>query len=150
MNEITKGKRPIAIIILAILTFSALMPALVLAVYDRLTRDPLEVSFRYPSPPYRLQLDPLVQLGLAFTLLVARAGLFILSVVTGIGILKKQRWSWFTALILFALVFAIYLITVVLPTPYTINERLASIVISAASFYFLLRKDVRVFLAVKN
>jgi len=137
---------------LAILAFSALIPALVLAVYDRLARDPFEVSFKYPSPdrPQLAQLDPFAQLALAFSLLVAQAGLFILSIVTGIGILKKQRWSWFAALVLFAFVFAIYLIAVVLLPPYTSSERLASMVMSAASFYLLSRKDVRTFLTVTN
>lgn len=126
---------------LVILTFLALMPALV----KEFARDPLEVSFVYPSPD-RPRLESGTYYALVISIFLSQAVLFIVSMITGIGFLKKQRWSWFFGIGLHALVVVVYGVALWLVPPYTTNDRLASMAISLVSLYLLSRQDVRNYL----
>jgi hypothetical protein len=139
-NPITQ--RPIAIVILAILTFLTLSP--VLAGY--LMRDPLEVAFKYPSPDPP-SLDTSTYIALVITVSLSQGVLFIVSIIAGIGVLKKQSWSWFVGTGMHAYAISLYHVAILFLPPYTSYERIAFITISASALYLLSRSDVRTYLS---
>lgn len=140
--EKSSTHRPLAIWILLILTFLALAPAL----YKQVIRDPLEVAFVYPSQG-RPQLDTSTYFALLISIFFSQVALFFGCVITGIGILKSQRWAWFFGIGLHIAIISIYTVAITLLPPYASNDRLATVAISLASLYLLSRRDVRIYLS---
>ena len=141
MTEIPKTERPIAIVILGILTIAAITPTFV----SYFVRDPLEVAFKYPSPN-RPQLDIGTYFAVGAMVYATRVIVFIIGVMTGIAILRKQRWAWFAGIGLHALAVVVYGVGLWLMPFYSANEQFASITISLVSLYLLSRSDVRNYL----
>ena len=108
-------------------------------------RDPLEVAFKYPSPD-RPQLDIGTYFDLYALVYSTYVIVFIIGVMTGIAILRKQHWAWFVGIGLHALAVVVYSIVLWLMPFYSLNEQLASIMISLVSLYLLSRPDVRNYL----
>lgn len=119
------------------------MPALV----EFFWRDPLEVSFVYPSPD-RPRLDIGTHRDLIALVFASQLGLFVLSIMTGVAILQKQRWAWYVGIGVHVVLLSVYLVAVYLLPPYATNDRIASMVIGGASLYLLSREDVRTYLKV--
>ena len=124
---------------------------------EQLIPEPLEVAFKYPGSTSLPQpiLDPdwmpyfLIDLGLS-----------VYSILTCFGILLREKWGWFLAIPLHIVVFAVHLAASI-SLGQTIEQgligsfdgsagRYASVIISLAALYLLLRKDVRAFLKVSN
>lgn len=135
-----------AVIILSALAFLAVIPPMI----EQLKPGPLEVAFVYPPYP------PGPVIGGAYYFVIEIL-LLLLSIISGIGLLKRQKWAWFSALGLFVLVIFVQIAasTAVGPdktgsgfigTFDSSNGRLASIVISLAAFYLLSRRDVKSYL----
>jgi hypothetical protein len=110
-----------------------------------LARNSLEVAFVYPSPE-RPSLDVGTYLALLIAISLGQAGLFIISIITGIALLKRQAWALFVGIGLHVTVFSIYLVSVVFLPPYGSNAEVAAIVISFAPLYLMSRRDVRSYL----
>lgn len=108
-------------------------------------RDPLEVSFVYPSPD-RPKLDIGARLALSASILTTQVILLIVGIMTGISILKRQHWAWFVGVGMYALAAIVYAIALALLPPYTTNDRVYTMAISLTSLYLLSRKDVRQYL----
>jgi hypothetical protein len=135
-TERRKARRPIAVIAVSILTIWA--PIVILL--EPLTRDPLEVSFRYGPRPFIG--DPLALI--LVTLLVGggRFILFIVGIIAGVGMLRRHRWSWYAGLIMHVSAIAIHVVAVVLLAQYNSVQLYASLIMSLASIYLLTRNDV--------
>jgi cell division protein FtsW (lipid II flippase) len=137
------SQRPIAIIIVSILTFLIVAPYL----SREIARDPLEVSFVYPSPD-RPKLELGTYMTLTMLMFVVQPALLIFSIMVGIGLLKRQRWSWFSGIALHAFVVGLFVIALIFLPPYTTNDRVATLAIGIVSLYLLSKTDVRRFLKV--
>jgi len=142
-NKSVGSRRPITVTILSILTFAAVVPPFA----EQFKRDPLEIAFVYPPRPI---ID-------VFSYLLIDIPLFLVSIIAGIGLIKRQRWAWFVAIGLYSLVFSIHLaacITLGRDSAGTgfmgsfdgTYGRYASIAISLIAFYLLSRNDVRTYL----
>jgi hypothetical protein len=127
---------PIAVLAVGILTIWALIPTLI----EPLARDPLEVSFRY-SPSRPLVGDGLAYLFGFMILSGIRFLLFIMGLITGFGILRKHRWSWYAGLITHVIASVMHAAAIVLLADYS-TILIASLIMSLASLYLLTRKDV--------
>lgn len=103
------------------------------------------MAFIYP--PYPL---PLLGVNYHFAVNIL---LLLLSLISGIGLLKRKRGAWFTSIALFALVFASNLAACIVLVTQVTGEVIAyrfggsfgsyaSISISLIGFYILFRKDV--------
>ena len=136
-----KAEKPLSVILLSILTFSVLLPVL----YAQVAGNSNGVSFVYPSPD-----RPMLEIGAFIALIIwvtlSQFFLFVVSIVTGIGILKNQGWSWFLGMGLHVMVFATLFAAALLLVPYESNTRLSSMAISLGALYLLSRKDVRAYL----
>lgn len=138
--------RPIALLILSALTFSITIAFIVVF----FMRNPLEVSFAYPGSG-RLISDYETIFFLTYAVSIAQASSFVGAIVTGIGLLKKQRWAWYFALGLHVLILSAHLVALLLLPRYDMNIRITLIAISLPSLYLLSSKDVRLYLiSAKN
>ncbi|AIF85205.1 hypothetical protein NTE_03173 [Candidatus Nitrososphaera evergladensis SR1] len=119
-------------------------------------RDPLEIAFVYPSSPPQ----PRPVIGEAYYFVIDIL-LLLLSIISGIGLLKRQRWAWFSAIGLFALVIFVHVAASIAVGPDEAGQgfigtfdssygRLASIAISLTGFYLLSRRGVRNYLNNKT
>jgi hypothetical protein len=131
--------------ILAILAFIAVIPPLV----EYFDGNMLEVAFKYP--PCSL---PLLDVNYHFAVNVP---LLLLSILSGVGLLKRKRGALFTSIALFVLVLASNLASSIVFVTEVAGEIIASkfggsigsytsIAISLIGFYFLQRRDVKSFL----
>ena len=136
-NKSVGSKRPITVTILSILTFAAVVPPFA----EQFTRNPGEVAFVYPT---RLAMGTYFDFHALIS--ATQVILFVIGIMTGIAILKKQRWAWFLGLGLSALAVVVYGLALWLLPPYTTNARLASMAIGLASLYLLSRTDVTTYL----
>jgi hypothetical protein len=127
---------PIAVMILGILTIWALIPIML----EPLARDPLEVSFRYsPSRPLVGEGFPYL---LGFMILSGiRFLLFVMGMITGFGMLRKHRWSWYAGFGMHVVALVIHTSAIVLFADYSVIL-IASLIMSLLSIYLLTRKDV--------
>jgi hypothetical protein len=67
--------------------------------------------------------------------------LFIMGLITGFGILRKHRWSWYAGLIMHVIALVIHTAAIVLLADYS-TILIASLIMSLISLYLLTRKDV--------
>lgn len=109
----------------------------------------LEIAFKYP--PYSV---PLLDVNYHFAVNVP---LFLLSLISGAGLLKRKSGAWFTSVALFALVFASNVAACIVQVTEATGEVIAyrfggspgsyiSIAISLVGFYFLFRTNVKNYL----
>lgn len=112
------------------------MPYLV----EKLSRDPLEVAFRYP------RIDPAADFFLNYFVFIIQGVTFVGAIVTDIALLKKHYWAWFFGLGLHILVITAHMVAISLNPYYDTYGKSALIMISAFSLYLLSRKDVRGYL----
>jgi len=114
-------------------------------IFDYFERDPLEVRFVYPSPD-RPQLDTTGFLALYLILVITQQISFVLAIILGFAVLKKQAWAWFMSLGLYGLVVITITPAIIFLWPYASTSRIAILLISAACLCLLSRKDVRNYL----
>lgn len=149
-NQTESSSRPVSVVILAVLTFFAVIPPMAEQVAERFTHNPLEVAFVYPPYPPRPIID-------AFLNFLIDIPLLSVSIISGIGLVKHQRWAWFVALGLYFAVFSVHLAASVSIGYDTTGQgfvgsfdgstgRYASLVISFVSLYLLSRREVRAYL----
>lgn len=137
---------PLAIIILSALAFIAIVPPIA----EHVGQNRLGLAFGYrPYPPGPV-IDEIYYFAIDIPLL-------LLSIISGVGLLKRQRWAWFSTMVLFALSFSVHIAASTSIGPDATGQgfigtfdssygRLATIAISLAGFYVLSRKDVRNYL----
>lgn len=112
---------------------------------EQFLRDPLEVAFVcQPYPP-----GPIIGRAYHFAIDIL---LLLFSIISGIGLLKRQRWAWYSAMSLFVLVVFVHIAanTAVgqdatgkgfigtFDSSYGLS---ASVAINLAAFYLLSRRD---------
>ncbi|HJS82913.1 MAG TPA: hypothetical protein VJ742_08790 [Nitrososphaera sp.] len=141
-------KRPVAILVLAALTFLIVWPPMTEQI---LQNDQLEVAFRYPSS--NLRPAPIIDETPYFF-----AGIILqfIAIVSSTALLQRQKWAW-----LFAIASHLTVMSVHLAANLSVERtggfefishvdgsfgRYVSLIIGAASLYLLMRKDVKVFL----
>lgn len=123
---------------------------------EQLTPDPLETAFVYPGTPKRPY--PLLDID-SMSFLLIDMGLSVFAIMACIGILTRQKWSWFLAIALHSVVFVIHFTASIWVLPNSTSGDLsyaiapdkieyssyliASIMISLISLYLLSRRDVR-------
>jgi len=136
-----KMRIPITVLLLVALTLS--IPAIfIVGVF---MRDPQEVSFRYAGPD-RLVSDFATIFFLTFGVSVAQVMGFVGAIVTGVGLLKHQRWAWYFALGLHVMVLLAHLVPLLLLPSYEMTLRIALIIIGLTSLYLVSTKHVRRYL----
>ena len=140
-NTSVNIKRPRSIIIVSVLTLIAVMPPMIEVLAGMFSR---EIAFAYPPRPI---IEPFIYFLIDIPLL-------LVCIISGIGLFKRQRWSWFVAIGLHVVVFSVHVAACITVGPDATGRgfigsfdgsygRYASISISLISLYFLSRKDVR-------
>jgi hypothetical protein len=109
--------------------------------YEQFVRDPLEVAFVYPHPD-RSSLDAASRLTLVMSVTFIEIVSFVICIIAGIGILKKERWAWFVALGLHLMSATVHVIASSLLPPYASGARLASMARQSCA-HFLQNLSVR-------
>lgn len=147
-NQIESSKRPITVVILAVLTFISVIPPIAEQWAERFIH-PLEVAFVYGTAPHPVIVD--------FLTFLIDITLLSVCMISGIGLVKRQRWAWFVALGLYVAVFSVHLVASIWvgydQMGQIVSSRFvgsyglyASMVISLAALCLLLKKDVRIYL----